>query len=163
VRGVGEQRAEGDDGGDPELLGLRDDLGDERAPPHVRLDAAHEHEVAFGPRRAAEREAGGRPVDGAADPVDQTHRRARHLEVVVVLGVDGPELGGVPVQGEVLDRGAGRVTRVVPALERTQHDRVGELTSRDPGVVGDGHADSVRVVTRLAVRPGLLGNHVTIA
>jgi hypothetical protein len=62
----------------------------------------------------------------------------------------------------VLDGRAGGVTGVVPALERAQHDRVGQLASRDPWIVGGGHRASLRVVTRLAVRTAALLDHVTI-
>ena len=49
------------------------------------------------------RDAGGRPLDPAADPADQRHGRPVDLEVVVVLGVERGQRLGVPDQLQVLD------------------------------------------------------------
>ena len=182
---VGQQGAERDHRADAELARPVDDLCAEGAPAHVRLDAAHEDEVLRRSRGTAAGEPGGGPVDGAADPVDHPRGRPGHLEVVVLVGIDRREFGGVPVQGEVLHGRARGVPGVVPALERRQHH--GRVVADGGGfrrvvgvlelfrslglvaghglvevVVGLGHPHSLRVVTRLAVRPGLLADHVTI-
>ena len=67
-----------------------------------------------------------RPADPAAavvghdpGPVD--------LEVVVVLRVERRDRLGVPGLRQVVDRGRGRLTGVVPALEGSDHDRVAQL------------------------------------
>ena len=85
----------------------------------------------------------------------------RDLEVVVVLGVDRGERGGVPGEFEVLQRGAGGVARVVPTLERGDHHRVDE---RGYGVVGTGarlafgHRTSLRRQASGARDAGPAGN-----
>src|SRR3712207_1971954 len=126
VRGVGEQGAEADHGARVELLAQLDQLLAEAAPAHVGLDAADQDDVPVGARRAGHRDAGGGPLDPAADPADERDGGPVDLEVVVVLGVERGERGGVPDELEVLQRPRGGVPGVVPALEGDDHHRVVE-------------------------------------
>ena len=126
VRHVREQRAEGDEGGDADRLGELQQLDGEGPPAHGRLDAVHQDDVAVGAGRRRQQDPRGRPADPAAavvghdpGPVD--------LEVVVVLRVELRDRLGVPDLRQVVDRGRGRLTGVVPALEGSDHDRVAQL------------------------------------
>ena len=91
VRDVGEQRAERDDRLHAERLGEVDDRVAERAPAVGRLVAGDEHEVARRAGRGRGVDLDLRPVDLAADAVDEADRRAGRLEVVELLGVDRRE------------------------------------------------------------------------
>src|SRR3712207_9305469 len=79
-----------------------------------------------GPGGAAPREGGGGPPARAATPADERDGRPVDLEVVVVLGVERGERGGVPDELEVLQRPRGGVPGVVPALEGDDHHGVGQ-------------------------------------
>jgi hypothetical protein len=73
--------------------------------------------------------------------------RARDLEVVVLLGVDGGQRLGVPHELEVLQRGARGLSGVVPPLERRDHHRVdeaGEFGLRSGLRVAFGHRTRLR-------------------
>ena len=107
----------------------------ERPPAHVRLDAVHQDHVAGQPggryryRRpgAGERHPGRRPDQSLGLPALDLDHRPVDLEIVEVLGVDGADRGGLPGDAQVVDHPAGRLARVVPALERGDGDRGGEL------------------------------------
>jgi hypothetical protein len=103
-------------------VGCVDDLGAERPPAHVRLDAAHEYEVAPALDGFSERDPRRRPRDPAAHTIDQRDRRPVDLEVVVVLRVDFSQALRRPREFEGLDRVGGRIGRVVPTLEGGDHD-----------------------------------------
>lgn len=127
VRGVAEQRAEDDHHLDAQLMGEPEDLVAERAPAHRRFDTAHQDQIARLVAADADHgEPGGGPCD-LADPAVQPHRRPVDLEVVVVLRVERGEDFALPYPVQVRDRGGGGVARVVPALERGDHDRVDQL------------------------------------
>ncbi len=49
------------------------------------------------------------------------------LEVVEVLGIDGPDDPGVPDLHQVVDHGRGRVRSVVPTLEGGDHDGIDQV------------------------------------
>jgi hypothetical protein len=49
------------------------------------------------------------------------------LEVVELLGVDGADRGSLPGDAQMVDRSAGRLAGVVPALEARDGDRRGEF------------------------------------
>jgi hypothetical protein len=78
-------------------------------------------------RRAGHGDPRRRPLDPPADATHQRHRRPVDLEVVVVLGVERGEGLGVPDEFQVLERARRCVPGVVPALERDDHQRVGQL------------------------------------
>jgi hypothetical protein len=115
---VGEEGAERDDHLDLELFGDADDLGTERAPLQLRLDAEEHHGVALGAGQGRRHHLVGRPGDLAGDAVHQAHLRAGRREVVEVLGVERGERAPAPALGEVAGGGRGCVGGVVPALER---------------------------------------------
>src|SRR3954454_10126933 len=121
---VGEQRTERHDNAHIEIPNDAEQLGAERAPPHVRLDAVHEHQVEVGTGRAAVGEARRRPGDAPRNAVDERHRRPVDLEVVIVVRVEFGERLGVPDQFEMLHRSARGVPGVVPALERSDENRI---------------------------------------
>ena len=93
---VGKEGAERHDHLDLELLGNADDLGAERAPSQLRLDAEEHHCVALGAGQGRGHHLVGRPGDLAGDAVHQAHLRAGGREVVEVLGIEGGE--GAPAQ-----------------------------------------------------------------
>ena len=130
VRRVGQQRAEDDDGVDVELVGDGQQLGAERAPAHVGFHAVHQHDVAVAARRPAVRDPHRRPHQLPGDPVDLPDDRAIHLVVVVRLVVDLHDRVGLPDGVQVLERVAGRVAGVVPALKRRHDDRVVQFGQR---------------------------------
>ncbi|AIA02652.1 hypothetical protein DC74_2142 [Streptomyces noursei] len=131
VRGVAQQGAQHHHHLDAQLVGEAEEFVAERAPAHARLDAADQDEVA-GVALAVrvpdpdDREPRRGPGD-LADAVLQEHRRAVHLEVVVVLRVERGEDLALPLPVQVGDRGGGGIAGVVPALERGHHDRVDQL------------------------------------
>ena len=124
VRRVRQQCAEDDDGVDIELVGDGQQLGAECAPPHIRLDAVHQHDVAVRAGWAAVRNVHRRPHQLAGHTVDLPDHRPIDLVVVVGLVVDLDDRLGLPDRVQVLERVAGRVAGVVPALERRHHDGV---------------------------------------
>src|SRR6185369_2800836 len=97
---------------------------------------------------AAHRQRRGRPVHPSSDAVHHPDGRAADLEVVVVVGLQFGQRRGVPVQLQVLDRPAGRVTCVVPAFEGDDHQRsggFGAVAGRPRGLVdGLTHRTSLR-------------------
>jgi hypothetical protein len=152
VRRVGEQRAERDDLRHTEPLGVVEQLTAEGAPPQVGLDPVDEHDVPFGTRQHRPGQPRCLPFDAAGDAVGEAYVRARDLEVVVVLGVDRGQRLGVPHQLQVLQRCAGRLPGVVPALERRDHHRLDEAGVRVLRFgfrVAFGHRTSVRRHGRL--------------
>ena len=153
VRCVGQQSAQDHHGVDVELVGDGQQLGAEGAPPHVRLDAVHQHDVAVGARRAAVRDPHRRPHQFPRDAVDLPDDRAVHLIVVVGLVVDLDDRIGLPDGVQVLERIAGRVTRVIPALERSHDDRVVQFGERGADI-RRGHAIRVRRDQRRGAQSG---------
>jgi hypothetical protein len=133
VRGVGEQRPQGDDLGHAELLDVPEQLSAEAPPSQVGLDAVHQHDVTVGARQLRDGQPRGLPLDATGDAPGQAYVWAGDLEVVVVLGVDRGQRRRVPRELEVLQRGAGGLTGVVPAFERGDHHRLHE---RGHGLVG---------------------------
>ena len=127
VRGVGQQRPEGDHDLAAQVVGRGEQLGAELPPAHVGLDAADQDDVAVQVGRAGDRDLGARPGDGAVAALVGTHQRAVDLEVVELLGVDGADDPGAPDLDEVVDDRRGRVRGVVPALERRDDDRVDQV------------------------------------
>ena len=140
VRGVGQQRTQDHHGVDVEFVGDRQQLGAERAPPHVRLDAVHQHDVAVAARRPAVRDPHRRPHQLPGDPVDLPDDGPIHLVVVVGLVVDLDDRLGLPDSIEVLQRVAGGVAGVIPALERRHHDGVVQFGERGSDI-RRGHAN----------------------
>jgi hypothetical protein len=125
VRDVGQQRAERDDLLAAEVGGHGEQLGAERAPSHVRLDAAQQHDVAVVETRHGQ--PGGGPLDAADGVFVDAHERAVDLEVVVLVGVEGSDGLAVPHPLEMLDPGGGRLAGVVPPLECRDQDRIAQL------------------------------------
>ncbi len=123
MRGVGQQRPQGDHQLPAEVVGGGEQLGAELAPAHVRLDAAQQDHVPLGPRRPGDGELGGGPGDLAHARLVRPDHGTIHLEVVEVLRVDGGHHPGVPHLDQVVDDGRGRVRSIVPALERRDQDR----------------------------------------
>ena len=78
-------------------------------------------------RRAAVRDPHRRPHQLPGHAVDLADHRPVHLVVVVGLVVDLDDRLGLPDGVQVLERVAGRVTGVVPALERRDDDGVVEF------------------------------------
>ena len=104
-------------------------------------------------RRAAVRDVHRRPHQLAGHPVDLPDHRPIDLVVVVGLVVDLDDRLGFPDRVEVLQRVAGRVARVVPALERRHDDRVvefGQVGGLAAGRIRRGHYASVRLARRSA-------------
>ena len=119
VRRVGEQRAERDDGRHAELARRSSSSSSQNARQRMFGSIPCTSTTSpVGAGRPARPTAGWSATRSPGDPVDQPHRRPGDLEVVVVLGVDRGQRLGVPDQLEVLERAAGGVPGVVPALER---------------------------------------------
>ncbi len=145
--GVGEQGAEEDDGVDADVVDEFDDGVAEAAPAHVGFDAAQQHDVAVAAGQCADGQAGGGPVEFAADAVDEPDLGAVDLVVVVVLGVQFGEGFGVPDQFEVFDGSAGGVACVVPSFERGNEHRItedGYVLVRGVGILACIHSSSLR-------------------
>jgi hypothetical protein len=117
VRGVGEQRTEGDHGTHPEVRGDVQQLRAVAAPPHGRLDPVHEDDHPAGAGGGGDGDVGGGPGDLPLTVVTEGDRRPVHLEVVVLLGVQLVDLLGAPRLVQVHERLAGSRPRVVPSLE----------------------------------------------
>ena len=148
VRGVGQQRAQDDDGLHVELVGDRQQLRAEGAPAHVGLHAVHQHDVAVRAGRTAVRDPHRRPHQLPGHPVDLPNHRPVDLVVVVGLVVDLHDRLGFPDRVQVLQRVAGRVTGVVPALEGGDDDGVGQS-----GQVGRPMAARIRRCHQASVSP----------
>ncbi len=88
VRRVGQQRAERHDHLHAELVAALEQLGRERLPPHVRLDAADQDHVAADVGQPRERDPRRRPGDEPPAVVVEGDHRPVDLEVVVVLGLE---------------------------------------------------------------------------
>ena len=131
VRHVGEQRAEGDDELDAEILGERDDELGEPAPAVVRLDAEEEHRVAVGTRYRACVEDVLRPFDVTREALVQRHERPRRLEVDEALGIDVGEARCTPAAREHAAGERCRLATVVPAPEGRDQDRAPKCRPRD--------------------------------
>ncbi len=72
------------------------------------------------------------PVDGANTRTVESHHRAPHLEVEVLVRVDdGDQVASQAVQ-EARSRLAGRFSRVSPALEGENGDGIAQDRSIDP-------------------------------
>ena len=127
VRGVGEQRAQGDHELAAQVVAGREQLGAELAPAHVRLDAAHQDHVAVQVGGEATAMLGAGPGDPAVAVVVGADDRPVDLEVVELLGVDGADDPGVPDLHQVVDHCRRGVRGVVPALERGDHHRVHQV------------------------------------
>ena len=127
VRGVGQQRAEGDHELGTQVVAGREDLGTELPPPHVRLDAPHQDDVAIEVGRGGDGDLGARPGDAAVAELVGADGGPVDLEVVELLGVDGPDDAGVPHPDQVVDHCRGSVGGVVPALEGSDDDRLHQL------------------------------------
>ena len=149
VRGVGQQRTQDDDGLHVELVGDRQQLGAEGAPAHVGLHAVHQHDVAVRAGRTAVRDPHRRPHQLPGHPVDLPDHRPVDLVVVVGLVVDLHDRLGFPDRVQVLERVAGRVAGVVPALEGRDDDRVVEFRQ-----VGRLEAARIRRGHHASVSPG---------
>lgn len=126
VRHVGQERAEAEHHARVDLVGQGNELDDEGAPPHRRLDPLDEQHVATGDGLRRVQHAGRRPRD-PTDAVDRTDPGPVDPEVVVLLGVDRGDRLGIPQEREVLDDARGGLTRVVPPLERRDDDGIDEL------------------------------------
>ena len=115
---VGEERAEGDDQLDPELLARPDDLAAEGPPARVRLDPEEQDGVTLGSGRlrrhrgAEERVL--RPVDAPCHSFFERHVRTHGLEVEELLRVDVGEPLRVPGAGQDSRRRA-----MLPARRRS--------------------------------------------
>ncbi len=132
VRGVGEQRAEGDHQLAAEVVAGREQLGAELPPLHVRLDAAHQDDVAVEVGRRGDRELGAGPGDPPVPGRVGADHRPVDLEVVELVGVDRADDPGVPDPHQVVDGGGGGVGGVVPALEGGDDDGVHQTVDRPP-------------------------------
>lgn len=150
MRGVGQERAERDDRGDFQLLDVLQQFGAEGAPAHVRFGPLDQHDVPADALRTAHREPGGRPIDPSGDAVHHAHGRSADLEVVVLVRTQLAQRGRIPVELEMLDRPAGRVTCVVPSFEGDDHDRLAVIRVVAAGPLGlvDG------LTHRTSLRPG---------
>ena len=93
----------------------------ERLPFEVRFVAAEQHHV-FAPG-GGERELASRPLDDPAHPLFQADRRAAHLEVEEVLGIEMREHPAVPALRQVPDGDGGRFPPVVPSSKGADHRR----------------------------------------
>ena len=127
VRHIREQRAEGDDEVDLELLHEVDDQARERAPAQVRLDAEEQDDVTVEAIRTAVVEDGRGPVDPPREARLERDVRPGRLEVEEGLRVDLREALRVPELGEVAGGERGALAAVVPAPERGDHERPLEL------------------------------------
>ena len=127
VRRVGKQRAERHHHLHAELVAALEQLGRERLPPHVRLDAADQDHVPADVGQPRERDPRRRPGDEPPTVVVEGDHRPVDLVVVVVLGLERPQRGRGPQLLEVLDRGGCGVPGVVPALEGRDQDGVHQL------------------------------------
>ena len=108
----------------------------ERAPRRLGSDAEQEHEVAAVRNPSAENVSAGQ-FTVAQDTVDEFDRRARRLEIEVLLGIqrgarNRPERARQPPHR--VGRG---IARVVPAAERG--DQCGPFASVGRGIPADGH------------------------
>ena len=102
-------------------------------------------------RGRGDRDPGGGPGDPPVAVVVGADHRAVDLEVVELLGVDGPDDVGVPHVHEVVDDRGGGVRGVVPALEGRDHH--GRHQVRD--VLELDHRSSVvRATARAAANRG---------
>jgi len=123
VRHLGEQGAQADHQFGVVLLGERQQLAHEAAPAHGRLDPVDQDHVAIHPGGRRDQDRGGRPRHSAyAGVLLDGHPRPVHLEVVIVLGVQGGDRLGVPGVHQVGDQCRGGLGGVVPTLEGGQHD-----------------------------------------
>jgi hypothetical protein len=127
VGGVGQQRPEGHHQLSAELVAGGKQLRAELAPPHVRLYAAEQDDVAVELGRRGDRDLGAGPGEPAVAALVGAHDGAVDLEVVEVLGIDGGDGPGVPDGHQVVDDRRGSVGGVVPALERGDHHRVDQV------------------------------------
>ena len=152
VRRVGQQGAEDHDGLHVQLVGDGQQLGTERAPPHVGLHTVHQHDVAVAARRSAVRDPHRRPHQLARHSVDLTDHRPVDLVVVVGLIVDLHDLLGLPYRVQVLERVAGGVSGIVPALERCDDDRVAQV-----GQIGSHRTAEIRGCHPASVSPAWSG------
>src|SRR3954451_10722155 len=113
---VGEERTEREEPFRPEVARQSCDRRRERPPPHVRLDAVEEDDVAaVGP---GVQKLVRRPIDLSRLALDEPDLRPRRLEVEELLRVDRRERLGSPGLAEVLNRAARGPAGVVPAAER---------------------------------------------
>jgi hypothetical protein len=103
VGGVREQRAESDHQLAAEIVTGGEQLGAELAPAHVGLDAADQDDVAVEVGRRGDRDPGRGPGQPAVAVLVGADQRAIDLEVVELLGVDGPDDARVPHLHEVID------------------------------------------------------------
>jgi hypothetical protein len=126
VRGIREQRAEQDHELDAEIGERGDQLVTERPPAHVGLDPVHEDQVPVHALRAGQRKPGGGPDQPVGAAIGDLEHRAGHLEVVEVLGIHLADRAGLPGDAQMIDRPAGSLARVIPALERGDQRRRGE-------------------------------------
>ncbi len=129
---VGKQGAEQDDQLHAEAFQALHQFVAERPPAHVRLDAVYQDHVAGQPggRRgiigglgAGDRDPGRRPDQPLGLAALDLDHRPVDLEIVEVFGIDGADGGRLPGDAQVVDHAAGRLARVVPALEPGDGDR----------------------------------------
>ena len=106
---VGEQGPKGDDELGAERLSQVDDQLAERAPAERRLAAGQEDEVARGAGHPGLVELDRGPDNLSGLAVDHFHPRARGLEVIELLRIDGGEAAGAEGGADVLDRAGGGV------------------------------------------------------
>src|SRR5665647_1310299 len=128
VRDVGEQGAEGHDGGHAQALGGVQHLGAEPAPPHGRFDAMDERDdlTGAGAGRRGDRRA--RPRDNPTTVFADADGRTAHLEVVVLLRVQLGDLPGRPHLLEVDQRLGGAATQALIHLQEVwAAEQVAEL------------------------------------
>src|SRR5580658_3652626 len=74
-----------------------------------------------------QRDPGRRPDEALGAPLLDLDHRPVDLEVVELLRIDGSDRGRLPGDAQVVDHPAGRLARVVPALEPGDGDRGSEV------------------------------------
>ena len=162
MRRVRQQRAEQDDQLDAQAFQAVHELLAERPPAHVRLDAVDQDHVPVQPGgrhapvrrvRPRQRHPGRRPDEAAGVTALDLDHRPVDLEVVELLGVDGPDRGRLPGDAQVVDHPAGRLARVVPALEPGDGDRRDE--SADVSKLDDSPPPTPRTVALQTTWSGL--------
>ena len=117
MRRIGQQRAEQHHRLRAKIVKRLHQLGGEPPPAHVGLDTVHEHDVPAHVVRGGHGQPGGGPDQPVGPALGHLHHRPGHLEVVVVLRVDSPDLGGLPGHAQVIHHPAGRFPGIVPPLE----------------------------------------------
>jgi hypothetical protein len=76
-----------------------------------------EQQVALGGLLLGREQPGGRPDQALGPALGHLGDRPGHLEVVIVLRVDGTDRRRLPGEAQVVDDPASRLASVVPALE----------------------------------------------